>query len=216
MLQDLELLTRVVGVAIAVVGGLASAPHSVNYLWGGVVDETRHLGTWSRAALARFFPVLRRSATIHTISGSAMASGGALGFRAFQRTSADAPMHVQIEALWERSSELHREVGELDRKLRSSVDAVRADFQRTVSELRRETSLLEANLQRVEESILRTDASAVPFVLLGVVVLAFAPEIGNLPLPIWVGAISALIATAFVLWLVQRRRIPRPESDPGR
>jgi len=125
-------------------------------------------------------------------------------------------MHVQIEALWERSSELHREVGELDRKLRSSVDAVRADFQRTVSELRRETSLLEANLQRVEESILRTDASAVPFVLLGVVVLAFAPEIGNLPLPIWVGAISALIATAFVLWLVQRRRIPRPESDPGR
>lgn len=213
MLQDLELLTRVVGVAIAVVGGLASAPHSVKYLWGGVVDETRRLATWSRAALAKFFPVLRRSATIHTISGTVMASSGSLGFRALQKTSAEAPIHVQVAALWERSSELHREVGELERRLMGSIDAVRGDLQGAVLELRRESTLLEGNLQRVEESILRTDASAVPFILLGVFVLAFAPEIGGLLLPVWVGAISVPIAVAFVLWLAQRRRVPRSESD---
>lgn len=216
MLQNLELLTRVVGVAIAVVGGLASAPHSVKYLWGGVAEEARHLAARTRAALAKFFPVLRRPAATLNVSGTVMAPSASAEIRIFGRTSADAPLHVQVEALWERSAALNREVGELDRKLRSSIDAVRADLQSTVSELRRETSLLEANLRRVEESILRTDASAVPFILLGVVVLAFAPEIGSLPLPIWVGAISALIAVAFVLWLAQRRRIPRPESNHGR
>lgn len=211
----LEHPARWLGVLIALLGAALANPdataHGIRSLQQHLLGMARRVWGW----LARFLPFLRRAAVIHTASGnvnltSRVMTSHARGIAPLVR---DATVEEKIEALDKRTVRLDREVGELQVQLDKSNGELRKEIASTASDLRREIAQTREAIEELDRQTIHSDASALPIIVLGVVLSGLSPDAAAVPM--WLGllVLAVCTATAVVLsWRIlsawRARRIP--------
>lgn len=205
--SQLEGITRWLGLAIAVVGALLANPDATAHRWGQFRSTLRARRHQVRGLLARALPFLRRSATVRV----PMAAGSLAGVlpmiatvtgRALVVWRPDESTDRKIEILDERTKALDRELGELQSELRSVERRTESRLNEAVDLLRREVSEVRGAVDALRGDSLRTDASALPLIVLGVLVSGIAPESEHVPT--WLWALLLIGATVYAYRLAAK------------
>lgn len=209
----LEDPARWLGVLIALLGAAVANPDATAH---GIRTLRQHLlgiGRRVRGWLARFLPSLRHDAVIHTASGNVNLTGGFVTAhaRGFTPLGRDATVEEKIEALDKRTVRLDREVGELQVLLDKSKGELRKEIASTASELRREIAQTREAIEELDRQTIHSDASALPIIVLGVVLSGLSPDADAIPM--WLGllvlavcAVTAVVLSGRILsaWRVRR------------
>jgi hypothetical protein len=200
----LENPARWLGVIVAVVGAFLANPDATMHIGRTIWSGAQKTGRRARGMAARLIPALRKGATVH---GVPMGGSAALGHveatgRGMVAWGPDATVEHKIEILDQRTRSLDREVGELKRDLSQAEKRLRKELAGEVEQLHREASSIRAAVEKLRQDIARSDASALPIVVVGIVLTGLAPDIAGW----WMWAALVLLLGAVVLagWLSWR------------
>ncbi|MGL5823408.1 MAG: hypothetical protein ACRCYU_00865 [Nocardioides sp.] len=212
----LEDPARWIGVFIAIVGALVANPDATAHGWALFRGQVGQIGRQTRAKLANFIPALRLKANVRSITaaGSLELSGSVASARGITGWAPDASVEEKIDVLDQRTRVLGGDIDELRVKLNQTQDSLRDEFRRAVSETRMELEAVSQDVKDLHQQIVRSDASALPIIVVGIVLSGLAPEVGRAPL--WLGAlaiaIAVAIAVAIVVWRLRAIRQGRQGS----
>ena len=147
----------------------------------------------------------------HLNLGGGVATGHARGLTPLAR---DATVEEKIEALDGRTIRLHKEIGELEGRLRKSDREVRREIASVASELRHEIHQTQASVDELSRQTIHADAGALPVIVLGVVLSGMSPDADLVPM--WLGLIVLLGVIGvsvriswgiFSTWRAERSRV---------
>lgn len=196
--QGLIDLTRWLGLGIAVLGAILANPEATAHAWGKFHERVNRV----RGFLARFLPFLRRHGKVLATNAQGWATG------AFNVTSSargivgwgpDASVEHKLDLLDQRTLALHREVGQLQADLTQMEARLKGQLAEAVESLRGEASEMRAAVDAFRKETVRTDASALPLIVLGVVISGIAPDAARVQVWFWV--LVLLLAT---FWACRR------------
>lgn len=196
----LEDPARWAGVVIALLGAAAANPdataHTISRVWGYVLDRGRRFRGW----LARFMPFLRRDGVMHAGSAHVNLSDGVgvLHARGITPMVSSSTVEEKIEVLDKRTLRLHDEVGELQVRLGKSEGKLRQEIASTASELRHEIAQTRTAIEELNQQSIRSDASALPIIVLGVVISGMSPDARSVPM--WLGLLVLFVLGAISVW----------------
>jgi hypothetical protein len=205
----LENPARWLGVVIAVLGALAANPdataHGWNTFWGQVQQGARR----SRGFLARFIPALRKSVTVHGVSGGAsiVLGSSSLSARGIVGWGPDATLDQQIAMLDARTRSLDKELGALGTTVSQMETRMRAELADAVRVLRDEAGNIGKAVEKLRLDIVHSDASALPIIVVGFALSGLAPDAKNVPM--WLGLLALVAAVCLTGWLSLRILRPR-------
>jgi hypothetical protein len=188
-------VNQFVGVGVAVVGLVVTAPSGTKKLvvstWGWLQRRGNHM----RHHLARLLPFLRRDGTMHgtTAVGSAVATSWASLSAEGWAWPAAAPADERIEALRKHVLEVEGRLNDVRRQLR---DETRLREQ-SVADLERKVRV---ELEQLQQSIIirdhqsaTVDARGLPVVAAGIILSGLPEELANFLYPLgWLWVIVAV------------------------
>lgn len=204
---SLEDLTRWLGIGIAVVGALIANPEATLQVtrqsWSGFWGTMGRAVVSARTLLARIIPWLKAKP-----SGTTVVPGGIAGVlpgltvhvRGMVGWGQDATVEEKVAMLDQRTRAMDKELGELQQALTRTNERLRAELAEEVGELRRETEELRGDVRALENDRVKMDASALPIIVLGVLVAGIAPDAESFPF--WAWSVLLLLAVAITGWRV--------------
>lgn len=184
----LENPARWVGMVIAVLGAAVVNP-----------DATAHgVSRWRRrvhVGLARFLPWFRREGVMHTLTGNVNLTSNveALLARGLTPLTDGATVEEKVGELDRRTLHLHEEVGELQAQLHESDRKLRSAIASVGSELRQEIAQAQASVETLDRQTIHADASALPVVVVGVVLSGLSSDAAAVPM--WGGMLVLTVLT---------------------
>jgi len=200
---SLEDLTRWLGIGIAVVGALVANPEATRHAWDNFWGTVGRAAVWARSVLARIIPWLKaKPSRTHVVTGGLAATGhGLTGHaRGMVGWGEDATVDDKVAMLDQRTRAMDKELGELQQALTRTSERLRAELAEKVGELRRETEELRAEVRSLESNSVKLDASALPIIVLGVLVAGIAPDAVRVQL--WAWSLLLLLAVVITGWRV--------------
>ncbi|WP_454859089.1 hypothetical protein [Promicromonospora soli] len=200
---SLEDFTRWLGIVIAVVGALVANPEATGHAWGSFWGTVGQAIVWARTLLARIIPWLKaKPSGQHVVPGGiAGALPGLTGhMRGMVDWRKDATVEEKVAVLDQRTRAMDKELGELQQALTRTNERLRAELAEKVGELRRETEELRGDVRALESDRVKLDASALPIIVLGVLVTGIAPDAVRVQL--WAWWLLLLLAVAITWWRV--------------
>ena len=198
-------LTRWLGIAVAVVGALVANPAATQH--GSEVVRQRATAALHRArgVLARVIPALRRDASVHagTATGTLTLSGEASAVaRAYLGWGPDATADEKFKMLDDRTRALDKEVGDLFVLVNTTKQDLRDQLNTEVGRLSAEAAEIRADVASMQQETVETDATALPLIVVGVV-LADASS-GAARFQVWFWLLALVAAVAFAGWSAWR------------
>ena len=199
--------TRWLGVFFAFVGALLASPdateHAARQAQGWVVRGLDR----ARARMARYFPFLRRPFRIEVNSGVLIASAPAATGSGYGRTSwsGSASTDDKLEYLLGQVHSLGESVAEVRREIGETEGRVRAEMIEAVSSLRGETEDIRTALTAFRREVVHGDASALPIIVIGVVLSGVAEDAHRVQLWVWwLLLISSTVLASRLAWVIVR------------
>jgi len=203
--QALEDVTRWVGVAMAILGALLANPAATQHGAGVVRQRLAATGRAASVVAARFISAFRRPATVNprTVEGSAMMAGEAsMVARGFVGWAPDATADQKIEILSERTKALNKEVGDLFALVSKTKDDLSTRLADEIGRLTREASDIRAHVDDLQTEAVRTDATALPLIVVGVVLADLSSDADRVQL--WAWLLFLLLSLALAGWSTVR------------
>lgn len=206
-------LTRWLGIAIAVLGALLANPAATQHGASSVGRAAAAAARRTRASLARFVPWLRRDVTVYPRSidgGLTMVGELSVVARGYVGWGPDATPDEKIEMLSERTKALNKEVADLFALVNKTRDDLSARLTEAVDRAGAEAAGLRAHVDTLQQESVRADATALPLVVVGVVLADLSSDASRFQVWFWV----LVLALAVVLAGWSARRVLR--TWPGR
>lgn len=208
-------VARWVGVVLAIVGTIVTAPDGTRRVVGECSRWLHHQARRVHGQLARWVPWLRRSQVVKvaTVAGSASVSGALSARVSGFGWDPSRPVDERIEKLRTQVLRLYDEIGRLDQGLREEKDA----RQRAVGELgqalRAEIRQLTDRIDEQENKASEIDARGLPVLTLGIVIGGLSEEIGRIPL--WLAVVLLAGACFYALRRVRLTFRPQARTETG-
>lgn len=183
----LEDPTRWLGVVVTLLGAAVINPAATEHFVRGLLGQVASAGGKARQFLARFIPWFRQDATV------APGTMGMAGFkgrleahaRGFVGLAPGATFEEKLDALDARTQVLHAEVGELQKGLRITEKQLKQDLSDAVDRLRSEAHEIRRALDEFRHETVQSSASALPVIVVGVVLAGLAPDAARSPIWLW-------------------------------
>lgn len=215
----MEDYARWAGLIIAAAGAFLANPDATAKVLRGFSGSARGRARQLRGFLARLIPALRKNGTINPIAATvATVSETFASPRTTVRGWApnDTP-DQKIAVLDERTRGLDKELGELTQKVSQTETQLRAELADTARVMRCEARGIQRNVDALKQDIDDSDASALPIVVIGILLAGFAPDLARAPN--WVGwavVVAALGLAAGFAWKIVRPRLAGTPSKSDR
>lgn len=211
--------TRWLGVAIAFVGALLANPEATEHAALQARDWVVTRWGRARAWLARYLPRLRRHYQIDVNSGVVIASAPMARVTAEGHTSwaVAASTEDKLEFLLGQVHSLSKSLGEVRHELGETEGRLKAQMIEAVESLRGETEDVRQALNAFRKDVVRGDASALPIIVIGVILSGVAEDARRAQLWVWWLLLIGLTALAVrFAWAVvcewRRRRAEVPSA----
>jgi hypothetical protein len=205
----LEDPTRWLGVVITLLGALVINPSATDHYMRGVADQGVAGARQARGYLARYIPALRRDAEVHAVTAAVSTSWGNVTgtARGIVGWSVTATTDEKLALLDLRSRRLHDEIGDLQADLRNTEKRLSREHAEAVAALRHEDSELREALETFQQESVRADASALPVIVVGVVLGGLADDASGFPM--WVWSLGLVLVSGYAIrrcWVIWRDR----------
>lgn len=191
--------------AIAVVGALAVNPDATAHAWRAFRTQIARGQRATLGFFARFIPWLHSSATVNagTLSGRVNLNATVTGYaRGVVGWGPHATTAEQLEILDRRTRALDKELGELQQKVDAVEKRLGHELANAVAELRGEILKIRESVEVLRRSAVQLDASALPIVVVGVVLSGLSPDAPRFQ--VWLWAVLLAGALAFTVWRTER------------
>lgn len=206
--QTLESVTRWVGLMIALAGALVANPDATARLALGSRDGLWGAALRTRGLLARFIPSLRQGGTVQAVAGNlaAAASEVSASARGFVGWGPEATVEHKLDMLLQRTLALDTEVAEIRAAISRAEHQHRADLVEAVDNARRESDAIRQSVEDLRADMVHSDASALPIVVVGLLLSGAAPDLARLPMWLGVSILLTLVVLAgFLGWVIVRQ-----------
>lgn len=199
--QMLENITRWLGIAVTLLGAVVINPDATRHSMRNVAASSRTLGHQVRAWLSKIFPGLIRPRHIRVHVGEGIAVldvTSSAHARGKVNAADDASIEERLGLLERRTDTLHDEVGQVQTELRNTEDRLRHEQLEATHALREESAGLRADVDAFRLETARTGASALPVIVVGIVLAGVAPDTEHGPWWLWSTGIAVACAFAGV------------------
>jgi len=205
----LEDPTRWLGVVITLLGALVINPSATEHYMRDVADRGVAAARQARGYLARYIPALRRNAEVRAVTAAVSTSWGnaTATARGIVGWSATATTDEKLSLLDERSRRLHDEIGELQADLRTTEKRLSKEHAEAVAALRNEGRELREAFEAFQQESVRADASALPVIVVGVVLGGLADDASGFP--VWLWSLGLVLVCGYAIrrcWVIWRDR----------
>ena len=199
-------VNQFVGVGVAVVGLVVTAPSGTKKLFVSTSGWLQRRGNQVHHHLARLLPFLRRDATLQGTSavGTAMATFGAVASAEGWAWPAGSPADERIEALRKHLMEVEGRLNEVRRQLRDETRAREQSLTELERRIRVELGQLQQSIISRDQQSARIDARGLPVVAAGIVLSGLPEELAGFLYPLgwlWVFvAVAMAVGVSVSAW----------------
>lgn len=189
-------VNQVVGVGIAVVGLVVTAPSGTKKLFVSTWGWLQRRQGQVRHHLARLLPFLRRDGTVQgtTAVGTAMATFGGVASAEGWAWSASSPADERIEALRKHLMEVEGRLNDVRRQLRDETRTREQSLAELERRIRLELGQLQQSIISRDQQSARIDARGLPVVAAGIVLSGLPDELAGFLYPLgWLWVIIAVV-----------------------
>lgn len=213
--QTLSDLTRWLGIVVAIVGAVLANPDATEHAVREFRD--RWVARWRRfrGSLAGYLKFLRRNATIDSTPSGASAAGGTtqVSTQVSIAWNVEAATKKDLAFLIEVTELLSKSVSKLWQRMDMVTILFKDQLNEAVESLREATDQVDKALDAFRSDVVRSDASALPIIVIGVALSGLSPDVTRLP---W-GLGVAIPVIGFYLagrrsWRIVRERRDRRRS----
>ena len=207
--------TRWLGIGIAVLGAFLANPAATDHGGRASARYARAAGRRSRDALARAFPSLRHDNNTYPAGADraevALAGEVALVSRGLIGWGAESTADERFAILDARTKAHEQEIADLFTLVNKTKQVLTDDLAAAMHNLNATAANLRAHVDAQQQESVRTDASALPLIVVGVVLADLSSDAAKVQLWAWVLLLGVMVPLAgWSAWRVLRTWPGRP------
>jgi hypothetical protein len=195
---------RRAGVLVAIIGTGAAAPDGVSFGSRWIRNKTRQVIRWGWVRLARFLPWLRRSATVHPMAGSAVATSSAGGLVTVKPGwDPDAPLGSKVQRLHEQMVQAYADIEQVRQDAMAANAELGRRLEDRVGQLQASDQDLREMLEARERRAARVDSRGVFLIGLSIMMTGIPDGLAKIDWLGWLVVAGAITATALIVRAVR-------------